>query len=385
MTIPPSSTQITVEQLDRYLQGAATLEDQARVQAWVRAYPEAQAFVERVTHLPAGSNLDAEWRLVAERIGGTRREEERSFFGGHVSEGEKSTPHDGPGMEFLGGRTLRQGITSFGNRTLRRWMAAAGTALVLGVIALVLRPARLTSVGITRTYVTHEGQQATVTMNDGTRFVMSPNTTLRLHDFAVQSRMVDIDGEAYVNVAHASGLPFIVRGGSSRVQVLGTGFLIRHRAGSSYTRVAVTDGKVRLTTQSRGGVGVTLAEHQVGELIDSTVQVSGVDELTPKTEWIRDQLVFRDTPLSAILVTIGRWYGYQFRYSDSTLAQRTLTIGLSTQSSMKALAEIERVLHVDLSVTGDTVTLISQPPRRMNGTSRLKAYDVWIPTQEVGR
>jgi transmembrane sensor len=215
---------------------------------------------------------------------------------------------------------------------------------------------------------------------------LGPRTTFRVLQFGVNTRMVALErGEAYFEVAHAAGGPFIVASGAALTQVLGTAFLVRYDPANPHVRVAVTDGKVQLKTSSHAKSGVTLTAGQMGEVTDSTTQVITVDDLSPGTEWTPGRVIFHDTPLATVLQTVSHWYGYQFRLTDQTLGTRNVTMVISTRSSAEALAAIERVLLVNLTVVGDTVTLVPQPARPNRNTPRIRTYDVWTPTREIGR
>jgi transmembrane sensor len=242
---------------------------------------------------------------------------------------------------------------------------------------------------VTRVYATNASQQAIVNLNDGTRVTLAPQTTLRLSHFGAQSRTITLEaGEAYFEVAHASEAPFTVRIGGATATVLGTAFLVRHATGDPHVRVAVTEGKVRVMPATRtgsGATGVTLTRGQVSDIVDSTIHVSTTNDLASGAECASGYIVFRDTPLATVLQTINQWYGYHFRYADSTLGAQIVTIAVSTRSSAEALAAIEQVLVVNLTVVGNTVTLVPQPPRASRSTPRTRTYDMWIPTKEVGR
>jgi ferric-dicitrate binding protein FerR (iron transport regulator) len=186
-------------------------------------------------------------------------------------------------------------------------------------------------------------------------------------------------------VAHAEGVPFLVHSGAVTARVLGTRFLLRHDAGTSHTRVAVTDGKILVNAHAAGEVGQTLTAGHIADVIDSTMRTSSMDDLTPGTEWVQGKLVFYHVPVSTVLATLSRWYGYQFRYADSSLSQRSVTIAVSMQSSATALATLEQILSVNVVVKGDTVVLAPQPSPAERGNPQSRNYDVWMPTREVGR
>lgn len=278
----------------------------------------------------------------------------------------------------LGGGMLRE-------RAFELW--GVGGAVVL-FCALTFMITRRTSpvTRTTRTYATHSGQTATMTLDDGTQVVLAEKTALRLVGFGAQARFVQLDsGEAHFTVPHASGAPFSVRSGPVTAHVLGTEFLIRYNVDHAHARVAVASGKVRIGIQSLADSSVTLVSGQVGDVADSIVRVNGMDDVPPGTEQAPGHLLFHRARVTQVLQTLSHWYGYEFRCADNTLLNRTVTIGISMESSAAALAAIERVLAVNLQVVGDTITLVPYPTPRARGMPRTRSYDMWTPTEEVGR
>jgi ferric-dicitrate binding protein FerR (iron transport regulator) len=268
-------------------------------------------------------------------------------------------------------------------------VAAVVTTLVGAEFAFRSVSVHTTTLG--RTYATGPDQQATITLGDGTRVTLAPRTILRTvndgNDGGV-TRTVVLEGEtgeAYFEVTPSSSGAFQVRSGMFTTRVLGTTFMVRHPVGSPRIRVAVAEGKVSVTTLSQRHPSVTLTAGTIGEVDDSTVQINTVSELAPRTEWVRGRLVFRDMSVATVLQTLSHWYGYQFRCPDSTLALQTVTIGVNMRSSSAALATLEDVLRVNLTVVGDTVTLTPQATRQEKSRPRVRSYDVWTPTREVGR
>lgn len=284
----------------------------------------------------------------------------------------------------VGLRGGRREVGWVGSRTLRRLGWSSGFVLA-ALVAVMFGRLGQNGVEITRTYKTRTGQQATLTLVDGTQVTLAPQSTIRLTRFGGQLRTVMLDGEAYFEVSHVSGAPFLVQSGSVTTRVLGTAFLVRHYAGETRVRVAVADGKVNVTGRALPSPGLPLVAGHIGDISDSTVHVSTVEDLSPETDWMRGKLIFRDAPVAEVLATLSRWYGFHFRCADSTLAQQNITAGLSTQSSTAALATLEQVLGVSLAVRGDTITLTPNAGHSNHGSSRKRLYDVWTPISEVGR
>jgi ferric-dicitrate binding protein FerR (iron transport regulator) len=291
----------------------------------------------------------------------------------------------------IGTRVWRGRVAGLGTWTLQHSLRKWGGIVVASIAAIIVFAMRTTSVhhtGLTRTYATGPDQQATVTLDDGTRVTLAPRTTLRMLAYDLTGRTVQLDGdggEAYFDVAPSAKAAFTVRSGVFTMRVLGTTFMVRHPAGTAQMHVAVAEGKVNVSAASRWRPSVTLAAGAIGEVDDSTVHVTTVNDLAPGTEWVHGRLVFRDMPVSAVLKTLSQWYGYQFRCEDNTLALRTVTIGLNMKSSAAALAILEDVLRINLSVIGDTVTLTPRIAQQDKHIPRLRSYDMWIPTREIGR
>jgi len=87
------------------------------------------------------------------------------------------------------------------------------------------------------------------------------------------------------------------------------------------------------------------------------VVLLSADSAQAYTTWTNGQLVFRAAPMTDVLATLSRWYGYQFRLADSTLATQSLTAVLDAGSSARAFSTIKLLLHVDFTFDGDVVTL----------------------------
>jgi transmembrane sensor len=265
-------------------------------------------------------------------------------------------------------------------------MWVAGMVAIVAAVFAIVRRTPYDDGSLARTYATPIGRQAIITLDDSTRVVLSPNTIIRLVHLNQRSRIVRLErGAAHFTVVHASGAPFLVQSDIASARVLGTEFLVSRDPARAQVHVAVERGKVLVSLARMSDTGVTLTAGQVSDVTDSSNHVSAIGDVAPSAEWTPGHLWFRHTAVATILQTLSRWYGYQFRYSDSTLAQRNVTIGLSTQSGTTALSTIAQVLAVNVAVVGDTVTLTPQRVQPLPSMPRARTYDVWTPTKEVGR
>lgn len=236
-------------------------------------------------------------------------------------------------------------------------------------------------------YVTGTGQQAVITLDDGTRATLAPHSELRVASgFGKAERAVALTGEVSFDVAHTAGAPFVAYAGRVRTRVLGTEFSVRHYADDPRVRVSVSAGKVAVAGQGSQTTPVTLTAGEVGNVTDSGAIAVVANTSPHEMEWRNGQLVLNEVPAMEVLTMLSRWYGYEFHCADTTLAQQRLTAVLSTQSSSAALATLKLLLDVDMTFNGNIVTLI--PHRDGSLTSpreRSRQRDLITAQSEVGR
>jgi transmembrane sensor len=359
------NARVSAEQIDRYLAGGHDAAECAEVEAYLAAHPRAERFHQSLRRhlLPVEPHHAAEaaYARLEQRIEG-----------------------EGRGKRLEGRRDERRWA-------VRVWggFAAAAVLLVgLGVTAHMRATPGVPGVASNPSaarYSTQVGQLATVTLADGSRVTLAPQSVLEVApEFGTSSRTVTLNGEAYFEVGRSRGIPFVVTTGQSRTQVLGTVFTVRRYATDMTTHVAVVAGKVSVTAMRRASSTATLVRGDAVNATDSIVVRA--NESAQDATWMTGRLVFRDAPASDVLATLSRWYGFQFRCTDSSLGSVKLNASMSTRSSAAALKTLKLVLGVNLTFDGSIVTLhpireTRSPQERL----RNQQDDIVTHTNEVGR
>jgi ferric-dicitrate binding protein FerR (iron transport regulator) len=229
---------------------------------------------------------------------------------------------------------------------------------------------------------------STVTLPDGSHVILAPQTSLVLDEkFLHGSRAVTLRGEAYFTVNANQSAPFIVHSGHVSTRVLGTTFDIKHYDEDRDVHVCVTAGKVLVSpvvpAASRLSP-VVLFAGRAAQISDSTAVVTMIDGTNVSTAWTDGRLVFAGASVAEVLATVGRWYGYQFRISDTGLAQQHITATLEPSSAKDMLSVLRLALDVTMTFDGNVVTLYpnttSAEPRRRRDLNAVPQ-----PRTEVGR
>jgi len=296
----------------------------------------------------------------------------------------------------------RRGRSAVAASTIR-WRRSAWLAAVAGLaaaicIAIRLHRAPSLTDGVpswgTR-YVTQTGQRASLTLGDGTRVTLAPRTTLLVAtDFGRDQRAVQVTGEAYFDVAHTSGAPFIVHTGAINARVLGTTFDVRHYPEDRDVQIAVTTGKVALVSTVHRQVSALLVGGVAARVTDSTAVTATITDPSAYTGWVRGQLDFADTPLPDVLAALTRWYGYRFRLADSSLADKRVTARLDYSATTDLLQALETLLSVSAALespdrhaaSADSVIVLRRRIRASNLAPTRRSPLIPMSTRlEVGR
>jgi len=231
-------------------------------------------------------------------------------------------------------------------------------------------------VAAARTVTTTAGQFATITVDHGTRIFVAPRTTL-----SVLGDDVTLVGEAYFVVSHHAAIPFTVRTGSVVTRVLGTAFEVQRYRSDTATRVVVTEGKV-VTGATHA---VTMLPGQMAYVTDSMAIVTTSEDVSRYTSWTGGRVQFANIETRQLLDIIGRWYGVQFRMTDTTRASEVVSVRLDGQPLPSVLTMLRTVLDVTMTFDGNIVTLHAKthpPVAPVRGALR----DTFSMTQsEVGR
>lgn len=153
------------------------------------------------------------------------------------------------------------------------------------------------------------GGEYAYVLPDGTKVRLNSMTRLRYPaDFTGSERRVELQGEAYFEVAHDARRPFIVRTGRGDITVYGTRFNVTDYADSPFAAVLVS-GSIGFRP-AQGGQTVRL---RPSELLtcdaDGHTTVTTVDP-SVYTAWVDHRFVFRGQTLESIMTTLARWYDF---------------------------------------------------------------------------
>ena len=189
------------ELLYKYFKGAATIEEEKRILNWVEASEE-----NREAFLKERMMFDV--ALFSNR-----------------QDAKKKTVHLTP---------------------ILKWGMRAAAVIMIGVCGYFMTNDYLyNKLAQPQTVTVPAGQRAQITLADGTRVWLNAQSTLTYtSNFGRDERNVELDGEAYFEVAKNKDIPFYIHTEMNNVRVVGTCFNVCAYKGSKEFETTLVEGIV---------------------------------------------------------------------------------------------------------------------------------------------
>lgn len=217
--------------------------------------------------------------------------------------------------------------------------------------------------GNVRNYETSFGQQANVTLDDGTVVRIGPETKLTVpNKFNQGIRAVKLDGVASFDVKQAGARPFEVRQGQVAVIARGTSFTVRKFKDDVNLIVHVKQGSVdvRLGDQVRPvGAGNSYLVTNTGAM-----RVPTSEELAEASTWADGTVTIVGHTLRYALPQLKRWYGLDVKVPDTKLLDRKVFVSAPLNSPREAIAAVEKSAGVKFSYVGENMVFQDTAPSR---------------------
>lgn len=176
-------------------------------------------------------------------------------------------------------------------------------------------------------YVGGDGLEAdVVVLPDGTRVSLGTRTSFSYDSrYGKSERIVQLEGEAYFEVAKDKDKPFIVKTKEQSIEALGTKFNVSAYPTDSLLTTTLLEGSVLLTTQNLLHPMVLKPNEQfVYNKRTRSALLQQVDA-NRFVSWTTGYYYFPEQSLEAILYRLSHVYGVQFTVKSEALKRRTFT------------------------------------------------------------
>jgi len=202
---------------------------------------------------------------------------------------------------------------------MRSWLMRAASIAILVVGGMVLYqnytasddPANLV-------YQTKDAVATTAyQLPDGSQVWLNKNSKISYPPtFSNSERVIQLEGEAYLQIENNPDKPFLVKTDETVIKVLGTEFNVRAYASESEVSVSVEEGSVSFESPSIGEKIILQANDKGTYQKNEQALVKTSAKEVVDLGWKEKQLTFNDTPISEILSYMTSQFDVEFTTSE---------------------------------------------------------------------
>lgn len=204
----------------------------------------------------------------------------------------------------------------------------------------------------------NDGKIKSLELPDKSMVTLRQGARIRyINGYHHDQRIVELEGEAFFEIASDPGHPFLVKTpNQSVVEVLGTSFTVQ--TGKDSTAVTVASGRVKLGLEG-DTAAVVLGSGQSG--IWGNGQLYARKNNNPNfIAWKTGILQFNDLSLLEILPQLADFYAKDIRVDEKyreTASQQKATITFRNQACDDVLHELQLLLGFNYQQDGDTIVI----------------------------
>lgn len=170
------------------------------------------------------------------------------------------------------------------------------------------------------------GMLSAITLPDGSKVVLNAGTTISYPNaFVSKNREVKIVGEAFFDVVHNTGQPFIVKTDHINVEVLGTKFNVKAYEEDERVEVSLTEGKVSVQTEDQKKCSfLDPGQQAYYDKLTKTLTTRTVN-ITHYTSWKDGKYYFKGLPLKEITCQLERIFNVRIYITSPQLQNIAIT------------------------------------------------------------
>lgn len=183
------------------------------------------------------------------------------------------------------------------------------------------------------------GKRSFIELSDGTKMWINAHSRVVYPEiFTEDKREIYVDGEVYLEVAHETERPFIVKTKQMDVNVMGTTFNVSARNKESQATVVLVEGKVKIKTLEKETL---LYPNEYLICSNHKIKVKEVD-VNNYISWKSGKYIFDSETFDVVLERLSLYYGIEINYDDSIKEMKcsgTLNLSENLDSLLQGLGQ----------------------------------------------
>ncbi|MDB5157132.1 MAG: FecR protein [Mucilaginibacter sp.] len=205
------------------------------------------------------------------------------------------------------------------------------------------------------TISTPAGGKYQITLPDGSKVWLNALTALKFPtSFKGKERVVELNGEAYFEVAKNKEMPFKVKmANNTTIQVLGTHFNIMAYANESSIKATLLEGSINV---QKGNLSKMMVPGQEAKITDEiSLKPVNTEEAVA---WMNGLFSFDQTDIRTVLRQIERWYNVDVVY-EGPVPDNKITGYISRSSNLPEVVKMLELSGVKITIDGKKIKVFN--------------------------
>ena len=225
-----------------------------------------------------------------------------------------------------------------------------------GVITYVINPNSDISkedVNSFNTLSTPTGGQYNIVLADGTKVFLNAVSSIKYPtQFNGDQRIVELEGEAYFEVAKNKSKPFLVKSDNQTIEVLGTHFNVHAYNNESLVKTTLLEGSVAVSYKNQKTILKPGQQSNTSNNFNKIV-VKEVDT-EEAIAWKNGRFKFDNADLKSVMKQLERWYGIKVEYRGD-ISDVRFNGGTFRNKNLSGVLKVLELSNIKFKVEGKTV------------------------------
>jgi transmembrane sensor len=239
------------------------------------------------------------------------------------------------------------------------------------------------------TQASRVGERKSFQLPDGSKVMLNAGSTLTMaQDFNTNSREVTLEGEAFFDVSHNPGKPFIIHTTVMNVKVLGTVFNVKAYPADKTVETSLLKGSVEITLKNDEKKKIILKPNEkivLPNLMADKLQdekssskktiaakadykiatLTYIDSAVKEVSWTENRLAFTDNSFEEIAPELERWYNVSITIEDEAVKQFRFTATFDQKNIIQIMDALQLTRQFEYLVEQNNRIIIRK--RKLTG------------------
>jgi transmembrane sensor len=204
---------------------------------------------------------------------------------------------------------------------------------------------------------TPRGGEYRIILPDGSKVWLNAASSLKFPGvFKRNVREVELDGEAYFEIAKRSAMPFKVRSGNTEIEVLGTHFNLKAYSNQKVIKTTLVEGSVKI---NEGKSSVLLKPGQQARQAGGNITILNNVDIEEQVAWKDGLFVFKDASIEEVMSQVSSWYDLDVTF-EGKIPEKYLTGKVSRSVNATEFMNLLNYAGVKFKITGENIVIMNE-------------------------